>query len=170
MKKRILTLLLCVALCISMCAGLAGCGGESTDAFVIMTETLDGLFNPFFYTSAPDGTIVGMTQIGMLGSDYVDGEVQVAYGDNEAVVTKDYAITENADGTVTYTFVLKNGIQFSDGHPPTMEDVLFNYYVYLDPVYTGSNTLYSTKILGLDEYRTQTVGSGNSNGDDLIAS
>ena len=25
MKKRILTLLLCVALCVSMCAGLAGC-------------------------------------------------------------------------------------------------------------------------------------------------
>ena len=51
-----------------------------------------------------------------------------------------------------------------------MEDVLFNYYVYLDPVYTGSNTLYSTDILGLSEYRTQTVGSASDDSDDLISS
>ena len=170
MKKRILAMILCVALCLSMTTMLSGCGGSGADAFVIMTEQLDGLFNPFFYTAAADGTIVGMTQIGMLGSKYVNGEVEVAYGENEAVVTKDYDIVENSDGTTTYTFVLKNGIKFSDGHPLTMEDVLFNYYVYLDPVYTGSNTLYSTDILGLSEYRTQTVGSASGDSDDLIAS
>ncbi len=168
--KKILCLILCLAMCLSMGAVLTGCGGKSTDAFVIMTEQLDGLFNPFFYTAANDGTIVGMTQIGMLGSKYENGDVQVAYGDDEAVVAKDYDIVENDDGTVTYRFVLKNGIKFSDGHPLTMEDVLFNFYVYLDPVYTGSNTLYSTDILGLNEYRTQTVGSGSDDSDDLIAS
>ncbi len=170
MKRKWLSLILCAALCIGMCTGLAGCSKNGSDAFVIMTEQLDGLFNPFFYTSAPDGTIVGMTQIGMLGSKYVNGEVQVAYGDDEAVVVKDYEIVENKDDTVTYNFVLKNGIKFSDGQPLTMEDVLFNYYVYLDPVYTGSNTLYSTDILGLAEYRTQTVGSSSDDSDDLIAS
>ena len=140
MKKRILSLFLCLSLCVGMASVLSGCGG-GTDAFVIMTELLDGLFNPFFSTSANDGTIVGMTQVGMLGSKYVDGEVVVAYGEDEAVVTKDWDLTVNDDGTNTYTFVLKNGIKYSDGHPLTMEDVLFNYYVYLDPVYTGSNTL-----------------------------
>lgn len=170
MKKRIISLLLCVALCAGMLSSLAGCGAGGADALVIMTEQLDGLFNPFFYTAAADGTIVGMTQIGMLGSKYVDGEVQVAYGEDEAVVTKDYEIVENDDDTVTYNFVLKNGIKFSDGEPLTMEDVLFNYYVYLDPVYTGSNTLYSTDILGLSEYRTQTVGSASDDSDDLISS
>ena len=169
MKKKILSLVLCLAICLSMTVSFAGCSTKKTDALVIMSEQLDGLFNPFFSTSAPDGTIVGMTQIGMLSSKYENGEVQVAYGDNEAVVTKDYSIVENEDGTVTYTFVLKNGIKFSDGHPLTMEDVLFNYYVYLDPVYTGSNTLYSTDILGLAEYRTQTVGSSSGDSDDLIA-
>ncbi len=170
MKTKILSLLLCAVMCLGVLAGCSGNKGGDVDAFVIMTEQLDGLFNPFFYTSAPDGTIVGMTQIGMLGSKYVGGEVQVAYGDNEAVVTKDFDIVENSDGTVTYTFVLKNGIKFSDGQPLTMEDVLFNYYVYLDPVYTGSNTLYSTDILGLAEYRTQTVGSNSDDSDSLITS
>jgi len=169
MKKRILAFLLCIALCVSMTTALTGCGAK-TDAFVIMTDQLDGLFNPFFYTAAADGTIVAMTQIGMLGSKYVNGEVEVAYGEDEAVVVKDYEIVENKNDTTTYTFVLKNGIKFSDGHPLTMEDVLFNYYVYLDPVYTGSNTLYSTDILGLSEYRTQTVGSASDSSNDMINS
>ena len=169
MKRKILSLVLCLAMLVGMASTLSGCGG-SADAFVVMTDQLDGLFNPFFSTSAADGTIVSMTQIGMLSSKYEGGEVQVAYGDNEAVVTKDYEIVENDDGTTSYYFVLKNGIKFSDGHPLTMEDVLFNYYVYLDPVYTGSNTLYSTDIVGLAEYRTQTVGSSSDDSDDMISS
>ena len=170
MKKRIFALVMAVIMCLGMASMFTGCGGaKKVDAFVIMTDQLDGLFNPFFSTSAPDGTIVAMTQIGMLGSKYVNGKVQVAYGDDEAVVVKDYDIKENGD-TTTYTFVLKNGIKFSDGEPLTMEDVLFNYYVYLDPVYTGSNTLYSTDIVGLAEYRTQTVGSSSEDSDNMITS
>ena len=89
MKKRIISLILCLTMCVGMLSSLTGCSGSSTDAFVIMTEQLDGLFNPFFYTAANDGPIVGMPQIGMLGSKYVEGEVQVAYGEKEAVVVKD---------------------------------------------------------------------------------
>jgi len=171
MAKKILSLVLCLAMCLGMGAMFAGCGGGKSDAFVVMSEQLDGLFNPFYYTSANDGSVVGLTQIGMLTSKLdASGNVVVGYGENEAVVVKDYDIVENADNTTTYTFVLKNGIKFSDGQPLTMEDVLFNFYVYLDPVYTGSNTLYSTKILGLDEYRTQTVGAGSGDNDELIAS
>ena len=171
MKRKLLCVLLCLCMCIGMMAGCGGNKGGKPDALVVMIEQPDGLFNPFFSTAAADGTIVSMTQIGMLGAGYdvAKKEVVVAYGDNEPVATKDYEIVENADGTITYLFVLKNGIKFSDGHPLTMEDVLFNYYVYLDPVYTGSNTLYSTKILGLTEYRTQTVSSSTDGGDNLIA-
>ena len=130
------------------------------DALVIMSEELDGLFNPFYSTTGADSTIVSMTQIGMLTSKYVNGEVQVAFGENEAVVTKDYmSVYNDVNDTTTYTFVIKNGIKYSDGHPLTIEDVLFNLYVYLDPVYAGSATLYSTKIKGLNAYRTQRVDS-----------
>ena len=169
MKKRILCLVLAVLMCMGTVGIFASCGDDETgssnipankDALVIMSEELDGLFNPFYSTTGADSTIVSMTQIGMLTSKYVvvDGksDVQVAFGDNEAVVTKDYMSKYNEEtNTTTYTFVLKNGIKYSDGAPLTMEDVLFNLYVYLDPVYAGSATLYSTKILGLNAYRTQ---------------
>ncbi len=143
-------------------------GGSSPDALVLMSDALDGLFNPFFSTTAPDGSVVSMTQISMLGMNYdKTNGVTVAYGNNEPVVTLDYEEYtdpfDGAEGTTTYTFVLKNGILFSDGHPLTMEDVLFNLYVYLDPVYTGSSTMYSTEIIGLADYRAQEhLGSGSS--------
>ena len=93
MTKKILSMILCLALCLSMGATLTACGGsdgKKADAFVIMTEQLDGLFNPFFYTSSYDGTIVAMTQIGMLTSKVENDKVGVAFGENEAVVTLDY--------------------------------------------------------------------------------
>ncbi len=157
MKKRIICLLLAVTMLFGCASTLASCTDNSAkpDALVIMTENLDGLFNPFFSTSATDSTIVAMTQIGMLSSKYVGGNVEVAFGENEAVVTKDFEYHTDENGDTVYTFVIKNGIKFSDGHALTIEDVLFNLYVYLDPVYTGSATIYSTDIKGLTAYRTQ---------------
>ena len=170
--KKIISFILAVALCIGMVAMFVSCGEEKPDAFVIMSEELDGLFNPFFSTTGADNTIVAMTQISMLTSKYENGEVVVGYGQDEAVVTLDFeSVYNKKKNQTTYTFVLKNGILYSDGHPLTIEDVLFNLYVYLDPVYTGSATMYSTDIVGLTAYRTQTIGAGsNSNTDDRITS
>ncbi len=179
MKNRIISLVLCVVMMFSITSVLSGCG-SGNQAFVIMTDNLDGLFNPFYSTSASDGTIVSMTQLGMLTSGIDEnGDAVVAFGPNEAVVTLDYASSydsteqsENPDkkGVTTYTFVIKNGLKFSDGEPLTIEDVLFNMYVYLDPVYTGSSTMYSTDILGLSQYRTQQNLSGGVSGDEWLTS
>ncbi len=170
MKKRIISLILVLAMCLSVALSLTSCGDDENgpsstkDDLIIMVENLDGLFNPFFSTSANDGTIVAMTQIGMLSSKLNDQkEIEVAYGQNEATATLDFMTQEIKEGSevkeTVYTFVLKNGVKFSDGHPLTMEDVLFNLYVYLDPVYTGSATMYSTDIKGLADYRLQSFGA-----------
>ena len=150
----------CATTLIAVLAGNKGNGmviDNETTRLVLSTAELDGVFNPFYSSSGPDGSVVGMTQIGMLSSDK-DGKV--AYGEKEACVVLDYdaVTTNNLDGTpkeTTYYFVLKNNIKFSDGSPLTMKDVLFNLYVYLDPAYYGSSTIYSTEIIGLEEYRTQ---------------
>ena len=178
MKNRIISTILCISMLLSILSVLSSCGGNGEQAFVIMTDTLDGLFNPFFSTSASDGTIVSMTQIGMLSSDTDEnGDAQVAFGPDYAVVVLDYEssydINEKSDnpdkeGVTTYTFVIKNGIKFSDGKPLTIEDVLFNMYVYLDPVYTGSSTMYSTDIQGLSQYRIQQNLSGGVNADEQL--
>ncbi len=173
MSKRILSLMLAAVMLFGVLASTTACGDKTTapDALVIMTEDLDGLFNPFYSTTGADANIVSMTQIGMLGSHYENGDVTVSFGKDHAVAVLDYVVNyDSATDKTTYTFVLKNDIVFSDGHPLTMEDVLFNLYVYLDPVYTGSSTMYSTDIVGLQDYRTQTIGSDSTDVDDTITS
>jgi len=172
MSKRIVSLMLAAVMLFGVLASTTACKNKTAapDALVIMTEDLDGLFNPFYSTTGADANIVSMTQIGMLGSSYENGNVTVAFGKDHAVAVLDYVINyDSATDKTTYTFVLKNDIVFSDGHPLTMEDVLFNLYVYLDPVYTGSSTMYSTDIVGLQDYRNQQLGA-DSNVDDTITS
>lgn len=139
------------------------------DALVLSTQALDGLFNPFFYTSGYDGEVVGYTQISMLSTDN-EGKVKV--GEDEPTVVLDY--TENTTDTradkndeedyenyyTTYKFLIKDGIKFSDGKELTIKDVLYNMYIYLDPVYTGSTTMYSTNIKGYKAYRSQSYDEG----------
>ena len=162
--SKIISLVLAVMMLSTFVFTIAACDDDSdkqyydneTDKLVFSTQEVDKVFNPFFSTSATDSNVVGMTQIGMVGNDE-NGDV--VYGDDEAVVAKDLEIitvgTPNVDQTTTYYFVLKNNVKFSNGSPLTMKDVLFNLYVYLDPAYTGSSTIYSTDIVGLQEYRTQ---------------
>lgn len=126
-----------------------------TRPVVFSTSALDGNFNPFFATSAPDVSIAGQTQLSMLTTNASE---EAVCGDEYATVAKDYTIKTTGTGDskeTTYEFVIKNGIKFSDGVDLTIKDVLFNLYVYLDPMYMGSSTIYSTKIKGLQAYRQQ---------------
>ena len=139
-----------------------GCAEKKKDSIVLMTEEMSGLFNPYYATSGSDMDVVGMTQIGMLSTD---GDGNTVAGANEPCVVETYGIETTGTGTnerTVYTFVLKNGLKFSDGKPLTMNDVMFNIYEYLDPVYTGSSTMYSINIEGLSEYRTQTAQGGSN--------
>ncbi len=154
----------------------AACGDETAtskkrDSMVIMTEELTGLFNPFYATSGADMDVVGMTQLAMLSTDYdptaekVEDRVKVVVGENEPTAVLAYSdIPAEDESKTVYTFVLKNDLKFSDGKPLTMNDVMFNIYEYLDPVYTGSSTMYSIDIQGLTQYRTQTNFSGETGG------
>lgn len=157
---------------------LSGCGkgkrDNETTPLILASDLFDGVFNPFFYTSGVDGDVVGMTQIGMLSGDKNGDPVA---GDDEACVSKAYSVVttgtsadKGAEGSVDefknyytdYYFAIKNDITFSDGTPLTYKDVLFNVYMYLDPGYAGSSTMYSVDIQGLANYRTQQTEEGAS--------
>lgn len=162
---HLVSLALCTTLAASSLALFASCGenGYQKDAIVLMTEPLSGLYNPFYATTGADMGVVGLTQMSMLSTD--DQGLPVAGDDRDTVVKAfDTGVYDPAKDETVYTFVLKNGIKYSDGVPLTMNDVFFNIYEYLDPVYTGSSTMYSIKIKGLSQYRTQsnTSGGGDS--------
>lgn len=149
-----------------ICVSLTACHTESIEYFDneedpirFSTLEVDGVFNPFFSSSATDSNVIGFTQLGMITNDEkgnpMCGEDQptLALAMAEKMEGKKEGQVDNR--VTTYYFVLKNNVKFSDGSPVTMKDVLFNLYVYLDMAYTGSSTIYSTDIIGLKEYRTQ---------------
>ena len=168
MKKQIMATAFAVILAgscmLTACTDTTKKRNPEVDALRLSIQPVEGLFSPFFSTSGTDSSVVGMTQTSMLSTDR---NGNIAFGDEEPCVVKDYSmqifdangrpISTSVDPdneTTRYQFVIKNGIKFADGKPLTIKDVLFNLYVYLDPVYTGSTTIYSTDIVGLKEYRS----------------
>ena len=178
--KQAIALASAAALSLSL---LAGCGGAASssaatsgessstatatattaDGTIVLAETgFEGKFSPFFAASASDQDVIDLTQLGLLGADRkgemilngIEGETR-EYNGTEYTYhgTSDCTVTENDDGTVTYDIKMRDDLKFSDGEPVTIDDVIFNMYVYLDPTYDGSATLYSTPIVGLEEYR-----------------
>ena len=183
MKKSI-SMLLATALTGTMLAGCGGAASSAatassesnstataeasttaaSDGTLVLAETgFESKFSPFFAASASDQDVIDLTQIALLGADRkgemvlngIEGETREYNGtDYTYHGPADCVVTENADGTVTYDIKLREDLKFSDGEPVTIDDVIFSMYVFLDPTYDGSVTMYSTPIVGLDEYRS----------------
>ena len=136
----------------------------SNDGTLVLADTgFEGKFSPFFAASSADQHVIDLTNIALLGADRkgemvlkgIEGETREYNGtDYTYYGPADCEVTENADGTVTYAINMRDDLVFSDGTPITIDDVIFNLYVYMDPTYDGSATLYSMPIAGLDDYRS----------------
>ena len=135
----------------------------SSDGTMVLADTgFEGKFSPFFAASSADQHVIDLTNIALLGADRkgemvlkgIEGETREYNGtDYTYYGPADCEVTENADGTVTYAINMRDDLVFSDGTPITIDDVIFNLYVYMDPTYDGSATLYSMPIEGLADYR-----------------
>ena len=158
-KTKLLSLLLSGALVFGL---LAGCGGgtastpapeETTPAETTPAETepaavaneitvniasepqtIDPALN-----SAVDGAIMinhmfeGLMRwvnsgVEVAGSDGTCTSAELGYGQAES-----YDKVTNEDGTVTYTFHLRDGIKWSDGQPVTAQDFVFSWQRLVSP-------------------------------------
>ena len=135
----------------------------SSDGTLVLADTgFEGKFSPFFAASSADQHVIDLTNIALLGADRkgemilkgIEGETREYNGtDYTYYGPADCEVTENADGTVTYAINMRDDLVFADGTPITIDDVIFNLYVYMDPTYDGSAILYSMPIEGLADYR-----------------
>lgn len=119
------------------------------DTMVVGGDEMNGVFSPFFGTTGPDAAIHERVVEPLLATDR---------GGAPTPVLADFTFEEvpGTDGTIektVYTFTLKEGVTFSDGEPVTADDVIFSYKVLADPTYDGASTLYTTPIIGINEYR-----------------
>lgn len=177
--KKFLSLLLACMMCVGLFAGCKDTTKPKTDDTkkdpeVVVNETplvvayspFSEKFSPFFADTGYDQDAVALTQISMMTTDRMGGIIYnaiegetVNYNGTDYTYTGPCNITVNYDTAAditTYTVKMRDDIKFSDGEPATADDMLFTYYVYLDPDYVGSTTLGSYDIIGLNNYKTQT--------------
>lgn len=135
----------------------------SSDTLVASTTGIESKFSPFFAASTSDQTVVDMTQLPLFNLDRlgqvvekgIEGETRSYNGtDYTYYGPADVEVTENDDGTVYYDITMRDDLQFSDGTPVDIDDVIFSIYVWCDPTYDGSTTMYSLPIEGMEEYRS----------------
>ena len=128
---------------------------------VYATATFGQKFSPFFSTTAYDTEVYEMFTGGLLAADRggaiimngIEGETVTYNGtDYTYYGMGNVEVVQNDDGSVDYFLTMRDDIKFSDGTPATIDDVIFGIYVYCDPTYDGSSTIYALPIEGMDEY------------------
>ncbi|WP_370831519.1 ABC transporter substrate-binding protein [Clostridium sp.] len=156
MKRKIIALLLSATTLFT----LTGCGNSgsgdgnednssnSGDTLVIGTSTFNGVFNPFFYTSAYDNQAFTTVFTQVCGTDE-NNELEERGGS----ITAEEVTAEDGSIQTLYTIKLKEGMKFHDGEEVTIDDLIFDYYVYADPTYDGmASFVNSIDIVGMKEY------------------
>ena len=155
MKRKIISLLLSATMLLT----LTGCGnsgsgdnssnsGSENNTLVIGTNTFNGVFNPFFYTSAYDNQAFSTVFTQVCGTDE-NNELDERGGS----ITAEEVKAEDGSVQTLYTIKLKEGMKFHDGEDVTIDDLIFAYYVYADPTYDGmASFVNSIDIVGMKEY------------------
>ena len=163
--KKLLAMLLTLCMLSGVTAVFAEEAAKTDVPLVVATSALSQKFSPFFADTAYDQNVAGLTQISMMTTDRVGGIIYngiegetISYNGTDYTYygTGDLKVEyDEATDITTYSYKMREDLKFSDGKPVTIDDVIFTYYVYLDPAYNGSTTLSSYDILGLQAYRTQ---------------
>ena len=166
--KKFLSVLLAGAMCLTLfvpaMADDTAAATETEKPLVIATSNFSGKFSPFFCDTVYDRWIgETLTQELAMTSDRQGAPVKNAIeGETIPYNGTDYTYTgitdvsevyDEASDTTTYTIKIKDGVKFADGEVMDADDLIFSYYVYADPSYDGSASLYSYGIIGMENYR-----------------
>lgn len=149
MKKRVLSILLAATFTVSMFAGATIVSAAENEATEETASTGDfnitvnlasepQTMDPALNTTSDGSNMANHLFEGLMkwedsgvevnGSDGTAHSAQLAPGQAES-----YEKTENEDGTVTYTFKLRDGIKWSDGKDVTAGDFEYAWKRLVDP-------------------------------------
>ena len=127
------------------------------DTLVVGLGELNGDFLGGWTSNAGDVKV--RRYMGIEGNNGYQTVVQDEGGEwvnNKAVLAEDPKSEENADGSKTVTFKLKEGLKWSDGEPVTADDYLFASLLHTHPEYsklTGSTNLGHDSAKGYEAYK-----------------
>lgn len=127
------------------------------DTLVVGLGELNGDFLGGWTNNAGDVKV--RRYMGIEGNNGYQTVVQDEGGEwvnNKTILAEDPKSEENADGSKTVTFKLKDGLKWSDGEPLTADDYLFGSLLHTHPEYsklTGSTTIGHDSAKGYEAYK-----------------
>ena len=148
MWKRMAAMGLCLALMVGM---LAGCGGESAPGLTLRLSMGQeaASYDPIRAETAEAETVIVHLYENLLRkAPDTSGGTTLASG-----VAKKYDMEENYDGTVTYTFHLRQA-KWSDGQTVTAGDFVYAWQRLADPVTNSPSASLLSAVAGYDEVRS----------------
>ena len=167
MKKKILSVILAAALTCSM---VVGCGSSKDTAKddKAATSGSDGFnvtvnfasepmtMDPALNSTVDGGVMANHLFEGLMkwqdtgeeadGSDGTVDNAELTYGQAES-----YDKVENEDGTVTYTFHLRDGIKWSDGKDVTAGDFEYSWKRLVDPATAADYSYMLDSVVNANE-------------------
>lgn len=167
MKKKILSVILAAALTCTMAVG-CGSSKETAKDDKAATTSSDGFNVTVNFASEPmtmdpalNSTVDGSVMANHLfeglmkwqdtgeeadGSDGTVDNAELTYGQAES-----YDKVENEDGTVTYTFHLRDGIKWSDGKDVTAGDFEYAWKRLVDPATAADYSYMLDSVVNANE-------------------
>ena len=140
------------ALSLALTAGmLAGCGGESAPGLVLRlsmgpeSESYDPIRTE---TAEAETVLIHLYENLLRKVPDTSGGTMLSSG-----VAKKYDVEENYDGTVTYTFHLRQA-KWSDGQTVTAGDFVYAWQRLADPVTNSPSAALLSAVAGYDEVRS----------------
>lgn len=141
-----------MGLCLALAAGtLAGCGGGSAPGLALRLSVGQeaGSYDPIRAETAEAETVIVHLYENLLRkAPDTSGGTTLASG-----VAKKYDMEENYDGTVTYTFHLRQA-KWSDGQTVTAGDFVYAWQRLADPVTNSPSASLLSAVAGYDEVRS----------------
>ena len=113
-----------------------------TDTFVSTISKPGGVFLPGFNDNGWDGNAQQPIFAGLVYADDA--------GNPQPDLAESWEVSED---NLTYTYHLREGLQFSDGSPLTADDVEFTLTLLNDPAYSGGTDFSNIVIAGTDAYK-----------------
>ncbi|PNR98532.1 ABC transporter substrate-binding protein [Petrotoga olearia] len=105
-------------------------GGQRGGTLYLATTSGPKTLNTYWAQETSSSIIINQGDVSLLGSDFYGQPTQPS-------LAKDWGVERTEDGGTLYWFEMREGVRWSDGHPLTVDDVIFTWEKIIVPDLTA---------------------------------
>ncbi len=139
--------LLCLVLAAVMALSLTACGEDAAEETMALDIAVPGTpdsLDPALVDSETEATLI---------THIFDNLMRPTAEGVAPAIAKNYTVTDNLDGTETYTFTLRSDAKWSDGSAVTAHDFVYAWRRLVDPNTASPNATMLDMVKGYDQAR-----------------